>query len=242
MTGTRWPDRAAAERLLDGEDADTSLGRVLAHARGPAGPHELLGEHAAAAMFRAGGGAPVPLRSRRTLSRVLTVKVAVVGALLAGSGLAVASVTGTLPMPVRGRRGPRRRCRQAASDHRCPRPAGARRRARRARHSRTVGGRQPTGPDERPERARAVAASARQQRASHSRKEERRHPAPSRGQGQVSADVFVDRTGRRRRVLAWLAVAAAAVLVGALGLLAAGLLAGGPLPLQGWTGPGRTRP
>jgi len=58
----------------------------------------------------------------------------------------------------------------------------------------------------------------------------------------VSADVFVDRTGRRRRVLAWLAVTAAAVLVGALGLLAAGLFAGGPLPLQGWTDHGPPGP
>ncbi|HTF08921.1 MAG TPA: hypothetical protein VK659_12190 [Asanoa sp.] len=101
MTGTRWPDRAAAERLLKGEDTDTPLGRLLAHARGPAAPHELLGEHEAAAMFRAGGSAPPPARARRTLSRVLTVKVAVVGVLLTGSGLAVASATGTLPMPAR---------------------------------------------------------------------------------------------------------------------------------------------
>ncbi len=101
MTGTRWPDRAAAERLLDGEDADTPLGRLLAHARGPAGPHELLGEQAAAAMFRGDGGAHPPARTRRTLSRVLAVKVAVAGVLLTGSGLAVASATGTLPVPAR---------------------------------------------------------------------------------------------------------------------------------------------
>ncbi|MEV4619060.1 hypothetical protein AB0J74_10200 [Asanoa sp. NPDC049573] len=101
MTGTRWPDRATAERLLDGKDADTPLGRVLAHARGPAGPDELLGEEEAALMFRAGADAPPPPRARRALSRVLTFKVAVVGALLAGSGLAVASATGTLPVPVR---------------------------------------------------------------------------------------------------------------------------------------------
>ncbi|SNT64656.1 hypothetical protein SAMN05421812_117169 [Asanoa hainanensis] len=96
-----WPDRRAAERLIDGADADTPLGRLLAHARGPAAPHELLGEQQAAAMFRAGGGAPGSVRKRRTLSRVLAVKVAVVGALLTGSGLAVASATGTLPLPVR---------------------------------------------------------------------------------------------------------------------------------------------
>jgi len=101
VTGTRWPDRAAAERLLDGEDADTPLGRLLAHARGPAGPHELLGENAAAAMFRSGRAAPSPARTRRTLSRVLAVKVAVAGVLLTGSGLAVASATGTLPVPAR---------------------------------------------------------------------------------------------------------------------------------------------
>ncbi|MEV4619061.1 hypothetical protein AB0J74_10205 [Asanoa sp. NPDC049573] len=51
----------------------------------------------------------------------------------------------------------------------------------------------------------------------------------------MSADIFVDRTGRRRRVLRWLAVAAAAALVGALGLLVAGLVAGAPLPLSGWS-------
>jgi hypothetical protein len=101
MTGTRWPDRASAERLLDGEHGDTPLGRLLAHARGPAGPHELLGEHAAAEMFRRGGGASSPVRTRRTLSRVLAVKVAVAGVLLTGSGLAVASATGTLPVPAR---------------------------------------------------------------------------------------------------------------------------------------------
>ncbi|GIF78314.1 hypothetical protein [Asanoa siamensis] len=95
MTG--WPDRAAAERLLDGAHADTPLGRVLTHARGPAGPHELLGEGAAVAGFRAADRAPAPSRARRAVSRVLAVKVAVVGALLTGSGLAVASVTGTLP-------------------------------------------------------------------------------------------------------------------------------------------------
>ncbi|HTF08920.1 MAG TPA: hypothetical protein VK659_12185 [Asanoa sp.] len=51
----------------------------------------------------------------------------------------------------------------------------------------------------------------------------------------MSTDIFVDRTGRRRRVLNWLAVAAAAILVGALGLLVAGLLTGAPLPLRGWS-------
>ncbi|GAA1892128.1 hypothetical protein [Asanoa iriomotensis] len=51
----------------------------------------------------------------------------------------------------------------------------------------------------------------------------------------MSADVFVDRTGRRRRLLGWVAVTSAALLLGALGLLAAGLVAGSPLPLTGWT-------
>ncbi|MDG4824831.1 hypothetical protein O7635_23530 [Asanoa sp. WMMD1127] len=96
---TRWPDRATAERLLDGEHTDTPLGRVLTHARGPAAPHELLGEVDAAAVFRAGRDAPAPARGRRAVSRVLAVKVAVAGVLLTGSGLAVAGVTGTLPGP-----------------------------------------------------------------------------------------------------------------------------------------------
>ncbi|MEV4539849.1 hypothetical protein AB0J82_39365 [Asanoa sp. NPDC049518] len=51
----------------------------------------------------------------------------------------------------------------------------------------------------------------------------------------MSTDIFVDRSGRRRRVLTWLSVTAAALLVGALGLLAAGLFGGAPLPLRGWT-------
>ncbi|SNT64655.1 hypothetical protein SAMN05421812_117168 [Asanoa hainanensis] len=51
----------------------------------------------------------------------------------------------------------------------------------------------------------------------------------------MSADIFVDGTGRRRRVLTWVSVTAAALLVGALGLLAAGLFTGAPLPLRGWT-------
>ncbi|MEV4539848.1 hypothetical protein AB0J82_39360 [Asanoa sp. NPDC049518] len=96
-----WPDREGAERLLDGGDTHTPLGRLLAHARGPGAPHELLGENEAAAMFRDGGVGAAPARTRRALSRVLTVKVAVIGALLTGSGLAVASATGTLPMPTR---------------------------------------------------------------------------------------------------------------------------------------------
>jgi hypothetical protein len=58
----------------------------------------------------------------------------------------------------------------------------------------------------------------------------------------MSADVFVDRTGRRRRILTWLAVAAGAALVGALGLLAAGVFAGAPLPLGGWTEHGGAGP
>ncbi|MEV0720372.1 hypothetical protein [Asanoa sp. NPDC050611] len=58
----------------------------------------------------------------------------------------------------------------------------------------------------------------------------------------MSADVFVDRTGRRRRILTWLAVAAAAALLGALGLLGAGVFAGAPLPLRGWTEHGGSAP
>ncbi|MEV0719674.1 hypothetical protein [Asanoa sp. NPDC050611] len=103
MTGRGWPDRAAAEHLLDGGEAGTPLGRVLIAARGPAGPHELAGEPEAAAAFRtADRSAARPVRARRTLSRLLAFKVAIAGTLLTGSGLAVASATGTLPVPARG--------------------------------------------------------------------------------------------------------------------------------------------
>jgi hypothetical protein len=58
----------------------------------------------------------------------------------------------------------------------------------------------------------------------------------------MSGDIFVDRTGRRRRALTWLGLTAAVVLVGALGLLGAGLITGGPLPLRGWTDFGGSSP
>jgi hypothetical protein len=99
VNGAGWPDRVAADRLLDGGHADTPLGRVLAHARGPVAPHELCREGEVAAAFRSGERPLAPARARRAVSRVLTLKVAVVGVLLTGSGLAVAGVTGTLPGP-----------------------------------------------------------------------------------------------------------------------------------------------
>ena len=95
-----WPDRAAAERLLAGDHADTPVGRVLAHAGRPAGPHELAGEDAAVAAFRAAAAAPAA-RRRRLVSRVLALKLTAAAVLLTGSGLAVAGVTGNLPLPAR---------------------------------------------------------------------------------------------------------------------------------------------
>ncbi|GAA1892138.1 hypothetical protein GCM10009687_71770 [Asanoa iriomotensis] len=119
MTTGRWPDRAAAEALLDGGHGGTPLGRVLTAARGPAGPHEFVGEPEATAAFRASDRTTGPVRARRTLSRLLAIKVAIAGALLTGSGLAVASATGTLPIPDREEPRP-----APAAPARPPAPAG----------------------------------------------------------------------------------------------------------------------
>ena len=51
----------------------------------------------------------------------------------------------------------------------------------------------------------------------------------------MSTDVFVDASGRRRRVLVWLSAIVGVVLAGLLGLLAVGLATGGSVPLVGWT-------
>lgn len=97
-------DRTESESLLDSTAPDTPLGRLLAAARGPAGPHELTGEHAAVAMLRSAIATGPPIRRRRTRSRALVVWSGLAGMLLAGSGLAVAGATGALPIPPAGDR------------------------------------------------------------------------------------------------------------------------------------------
>lgn len=97
MTVSRQLDRESAEALLDGRHPETTLGRLIANARRPAGPHELGGEELAVAAFRIRGADVRP--RRQVVSRVLAVKVAAAGVLLAGSGLAVASATGTFRIP-----------------------------------------------------------------------------------------------------------------------------------------------
>lgn len=92
-------DPADPESLLDSAAPDTPLGRLLAAARGPAGPHELTGEQEAVAMLRSAIAAAEPVRRRRTSPRALVIWVGATSVLLAGSGLAVAGVTGTFPVP-----------------------------------------------------------------------------------------------------------------------------------------------
>jgi hypothetical protein len=94
------PDRFSeedADGMLDGGP----LPPALAALRSPAHPAELRGEEAAVAAFRAARTATAPRTNRRArlVGRALTVKVLVAGAVLAGSGLAVAAATGTLPGP-----------------------------------------------------------------------------------------------------------------------------------------------
>lgn len=52
--------------------------------------------------------------------------------------------------------------------------------------------------------------------------------------GRRTNPVFVDRTGRRRRVALLAGAALAAGLIAWLGLLLAGLFTAGPLPIPGW--------
>jgi len=94
-------DRAAAERLLDGNPAAEVAGLLAAQllaARAPAHPDELAGEHAALLAFHAAAQLdPVPEQRRPSmLKTLLTVKAAAVAAVGAG-GIALAAGTGVLP-------------------------------------------------------------------------------------------------------------------------------------------------
>jgi hypothetical protein len=55
--------------------------------------------------------------------------------------------------------------------------------------------------------------------------------------GAAGAPVFLDRTGRRRRLVLAAGLACAAVLLTGMALLTVGLFSGAPLPLPGWPEP-----
>jgi hypothetical protein len=93
--------RETAERLLGGAltpppEGAEQLAALLAAASAPARPHELAGEAAAMAAFRA----HPPTVRRWSLRRAVTIKVAaVVAAAVAAGGVALASSAGLLPNP-----------------------------------------------------------------------------------------------------------------------------------------------
>jgi hypothetical protein len=109
---TRRITRDAAERLLDAVATGTSTGGnaltdlLTAVAAAPMSDSgELPGERAAIAARRSARLSPVPHARRRsmiktTLAKILTVKVAAIGALAAASGVAVAATTGLVPNPL----------------------------------------------------------------------------------------------------------------------------------------------
>jgi hypothetical protein len=75
------------------------LAPLVIAVRAPAQPGELAGEDAAAGSFRAVRDAAQPHSTRRTLARVLAVKVAAGAAVLVAGGYAVAAATGAVPGP-----------------------------------------------------------------------------------------------------------------------------------------------
>ncbi|NJC70059.1 hypothetical protein HC031_10105 [Planosporangium thailandense] len=90
-------DASAAESLLRGDLGHAGAPDVLVHlltaATAPARPHELDGEEAALAAFRAPALAPGhPSRRRTLVTRLLTVKVTAAFALTAAGGVALAAV------------------------------------------------------------------------------------------------------------------------------------------------------
>ena len=103
-------DRETASRLLDGDpDALSRAGRLTAPlraARGPAHRHELAGEPAALAAFRAAADLASERRPRRksmlkiALAKLLTVKAAAAVAATGLGGVALAAGTGALPNPL----------------------------------------------------------------------------------------------------------------------------------------------
>jgi hypothetical protein len=87
------------ERALDGSGPwPPDLARLVAGAQAPPVPGELAGEDAAVAAFHRARTEPAhPVR--RTLARVLAVKVAAGVAILAAGGYAVAAASGAVPAP-----------------------------------------------------------------------------------------------------------------------------------------------
>ena len=107
-------DRDTAERMLRGARVARRAGGpasgdpltdLLALAAAPARRHELAGEQAALAAFRAARLVPAvrprrPSMIKTTLAKLLTLKAAAVLAATAAGGVALAASTGTLPNPL----------------------------------------------------------------------------------------------------------------------------------------------
>jgi hypothetical protein len=86
------------ERALDGSGPwPPGLARLVTAAQAAPGPGELAGEEAAVTAFHRARTEPAPVR--RTLARVLAVKVAAGVAVLAVGGYAVAAASGAVPAP-----------------------------------------------------------------------------------------------------------------------------------------------
>lgn len=105
-------DAGAAESLLRGDLGHAGAPDVLVHlltaATAPARPHELDGEEAAVAAFRAPAPTPVhPARRRALITRLLTVKVTAAFALTAAGGVALAAVDALPRIPGVSGLGPR---------------------------------------------------------------------------------------------------------------------------------------
>jgi hypothetical protein len=104
MTGNRVT-RASAERLLDtfargtppsGDSPDELLGALLAAVPGRM-VGESEGERAAVAAWRAARASSPKVPARGRLTKIVTIKLAVVAAVLTGGGVAAAGSTGILP-------------------------------------------------------------------------------------------------------------------------------------------------
>jgi len=105
---TRRISARTAEDLLSGTDVDARylrLAAVLRAAAGPTRPGELAGRRQAVAAFHGARRNPAPYPRRQSmraaLLKLLTIKAAVVGAVVVGTGgVALAASTGALPNPL----------------------------------------------------------------------------------------------------------------------------------------------
>jgi hypothetical protein len=98
-------DPETADRLLAGRgDGPPHLSELLARAAAPGRPEELVGEDAAAAVFRSAQTVPVFGPRRRIVqlrwARWVTVKTGALALALAAGGVALAAGTGALPSPL----------------------------------------------------------------------------------------------------------------------------------------------